>query len=301
MDSLFAPTPGHDLHVGHILMAWYNWLHAKLSGGDFVVIWDRITYEWGHSWLSGYSFDHGRDRIKEQLEWMGMPPDREYDSKDNRDAHEDACRRLGYKMPRLIGLNSYRMHKPVGCVTLREPALHHAMPYCPALTTCYVVDDHLAGVHEYYTGNDFLPERLHYEDIAFRLGIIPPRREYVPTVSRGLSRDKESKSDGAYTLPQLKAAGYEPWQIISTLRECERRSTIAGHAHVVVPYGYLTPRDVRWLPYVGDKEELRGTLVGYRLAAAKGDPRFVDAIDDIAERCKKEVRRDTQRQRELLL
>lgn len=300
MHTLFAPSPGHDLHVGHVWVAWLNWLHAQASGGEFVVLWDWVTYHWGIAWGSGHEYRRGCDRIREQLTWMGMPPDRECCSSEWEGEHEKACAKLGYKVPRLIGLNGYRLHKPVGCVTRTEPSLHHRLPYCPALTTCYVVDDHMAGVHEYYTGDDFLDERLLYEDIAFRLGYIPPRREYVPTVARGMSRDKESKSDGACSIPQLRDAGYEPWQILSTLRECERRSIKAGYAHVVIPYGYLTPERVRWLRYWGDVDDLRRTVDGYQQSADEGDPRFVHAIGDIRARAELEIRRDLQRQRELL-
>jgi hypothetical protein len=298
--TLFAPSPGHDLHIGHVWTAWLNWDHAKRSGGDFIVLWDRNTYDWGAGWHCGYEFGHGVDRIREQLEWLGMPPGRECWSEQWDAEHREACARLGYKWPEPRGIAAWQLHKPVGCETLAEPALHHRMPYAPALTTCYVVDDHLAGVHEYYTGDEFLDERLHYEDIAFRLGIIPPRREYVPTVARGLSKGKESKSDGACTVCQLRDAGYEPWQILSTLRECQRRSALAGHAHVVVPYGYLTPERVRWLRYRGDIEELRGLIHYSEHWAADGDPRFMAATGDIRARCELEIRRDLQRQRELL-
>lgn len=300
MTTLFAPTPNHDIHVGHVWVAWLNWHHARAAGGEFVVLWDDTTYEFGIAWSSGYSFDRGVREVREQLQWLGMAPDRECRSSDNHAAHVEACERLGIRLPQLIGLEPYHLHKPVGVQTPETSALHHRMPYCPGLTVCYVVDDHIAGAQEYYTGDDFLDERLLYEHIAFRLGWVPPRREYVRTITRGASRGKESKTDGAYTIPQLRDAGYEPWQIISTLRECERRSRLAGLAHIVVPYGYLTPERVRWLRYRGDVLAMQQTIAGYELAAAQGDPRFVHSIDDIRQRCELEISRDLQRQRELL-
>lgn len=300
MNTLCAPTPNHDLHIGHAWIAFLNWQHAQLAGGDFVVLWDDLMYEQGVAWMSGYSFEHGCKRVRETLQWMGMPPDREGRSSDNAAAHEAACAKLGYKMPRPMGLQPRRAWPIMGCPTIDNSGPHYSGMYQPAITTCWVVDDHLAGIQTYYTGDDFLSEALHYEDIALRLGYIPPHREYVKSVARGVSQDKESKSDGAYTILQLRDAGYEPWQIISTLQECERRSRLSGHARIVVPYGYLAPQEVKWLPYEGDVTKLRGLIDGYSKAAADGDPRFVHSIGDIRRRCEMEIDRDGDRQRSVL-
>lgn len=294
-----APTPGHDFHVGNLWVVWLNWQHARLSGGEFALIWDDTMYEAGCNWMSSHSIQTGMDRVRQQLDWMGMTPDCEFVSSGNHEAHVEACAKLGYRMPQTMGLLPRRAHPVMGMPTWQQSGPHYApMMYQPGLTTCWVVDDYLSGVTGLYTGAEWLAEALHYEDICLRLGYRPPQREYVPTVARGVS--KESKSDGAFTLPQLRDAGYEPWQIISTLRECERRATLQGLAQVMIPYGYLTPQEVKWLPYEGDVIELQGLITGYGKAAADGDPRFVHSIDDIRARCELEISRDLQRQRSVL-
>ena len=298
MDTLFAPTPNHPLHAGHAWVAFLNWLKADLSGGKFIVLWDDVNARIHCAHLAGFPLQGSIDQAREDLKWLGFAPDAEFLSSDNAPAQRAACEALGYAYPHCRGHIAAAARHPVmggqwGHVAERN-SFHAAAHYDPSLTTCYVADDRACGVAGYFTGRMFLPECLLYEDIWARLGYGPsPWREFVPEVARGVNNPKESKSDGACSLAELRAAGYKPWQIISTLRECDRRSVAAGLASLVIPYGYLTPDKVRWLEYRGDVQDARNAWEG---AVKDNAPQAEDL-----RQCYEEAKRTNRRRQETLL
>ena len=239
-------------------MAFLNWWKADLTGGRFVILWDDTGMRAMAPTVSREVVKSAIQSIREDLDWMGFVPFAEFLSSDNEPTQRAACESLGYPYPHARGNFAWGATSPVmGGQWFRTPCqtFHASANYMPGLQTVYVADDKAMGVTGYFTGLEFLPDCTHYEDIWRRLGYGPsPAREFVPQVARGVNNRKESKSDGACTLGQLREAGYKPWQIISTLRECESRSTRDGLTQVVIPYGYLTPERVKWLEFRGDIE-----------------------------------------------
>lgn len=246
MNTVYSPTPSREIHPGHAWIAWLNWQEARLSGGEFVVLWDDETYRYGQCAMSGFSLEHGIERTREQLAWLGMKPDREHLWSEFTRAGEAAAQSLGYRLPRPHGTEPTHHGMVMGM------AAGYSALYEPGLCCVWVVGEALARIDGYYTGADFVTTCLLYEDICHRLGYRAPRREYVPCVRREAMTAKESKSQGAVSIADLRAAGYEPWQIISTLRECDRVSRAAGLADTVIPTGVLDVPAVCWLEYGGD-------------------------------------------------
>jgi glutamyl-tRNA synthetase len=70
----FAPSPTGYIHIGNARTALFNWLFAKMHGGRFVLRFDDTDI--------ARSKQEYADAILEDLEWLGIHPDRiEYQSR----------------------------------------------------------------------------------------------------------------------------------------------------------------------------------------------------------------------------
>jgi hypothetical protein len=260
VNTCYSPTPNRDPHIGHAWIAFLNWWAARRSGGEFVVLWDDLSYANGQCEQSGYSLETGILRTREQLTWLGMAPDREGYWSDHAEAGREAAARLGYRVPRVVGL-APTMHGT--CQTMPEDPAAYSALYEPALMALWVVGEARERIDGYYTGTDFLGCAALYEDICRRLGLRPPLRSHVPAVRRETLPEKESKSRGAVSIADLREAGFEPWQFISTLRECDLRSRHKHLADTVIPAGLLEADPEGWLTYRGDVEAALSCLTCY--------------------------------------
>ena len=65
----FAPSPTGRLHVGNIRTALHNWMLARQSGGTFLLRIDDTDAE--------RSREEYVDAIRQDLDWLGLTPDRE--------------------------------------------------------------------------------------------------------------------------------------------------------------------------------------------------------------------------------
>lgn len=82
----FAPSPTGRLHVGNIRTALHNFLFAKKRGGTFILRIDDTDRE-----RSTAEFDTA---IRDDLEWMGLKPDRLYRQSERFDFYEREFQRL---------------------------------------------------------------------------------------------------------------------------------------------------------------------------------------------------------------
>ena len=81
----FAPSPTGRIHIGNARTAILNWLFARKSAGEFVLRYDDTDLE-----RSRREFAEG---IAQDLDWLGIKPDRvEYQSKRFDDYHAAAER-----------------------------------------------------------------------------------------------------------------------------------------------------------------------------------------------------------------
>ena len=82
----FAPSPTGRLHVGNIRTALHNYLFAKKHGGTFILRIDDTDRE-----RSTAEFDQA---IRDDLEWMGLKPDRTVRQSERFDLYEREFQRL---------------------------------------------------------------------------------------------------------------------------------------------------------------------------------------------------------------
>jgi glutamyl-tRNA synthetase len=82
----FAPSPTGRLHVGNIRTALHNFLFARKSGGTFILRIDDTDQE-----RSTAEFDQA---IREDLDWLGLNPDRLVRQSERFDLYEREFQRL---------------------------------------------------------------------------------------------------------------------------------------------------------------------------------------------------------------
>lgn len=90
MHTRFAPSPtGEDIHVGNLRIAVINHHLAKSTGGQFIL---RVEDTLNDRLVEGCT-----DNIIQNLEIMGMKPDRIYTQSSRKDLYMAACERLLYR------------------------------------------------------------------------------------------------------------------------------------------------------------------------------------------------------------
>src|SRR3954447_2456648 len=82
----FAPSPTGRLHVGNIRTALHNYLFARRNGGEFILRIDDTDRE-----RSTAEFDQA---IRDDLDWMGLKPDRIVRQSERFDLYEREFQRL---------------------------------------------------------------------------------------------------------------------------------------------------------------------------------------------------------------
>ncbi|MFL6762092.1 MAG: glutamate--tRNA ligase [Sphingomicrobium sp.] len=82
----FAPSPTGRLHVGNIRTALHNFLFARKHGGTFILRIDDTDQE-----RSTAEFDQA---IRDDLDWMGLTPDKLVRQSERFDLYEREFRRL---------------------------------------------------------------------------------------------------------------------------------------------------------------------------------------------------------------
>jgi len=82
----FAPSPTGRLHVGNIRTALHNFLFARKSGGTFLLRIDDTDRE-----RSTAEFDQA---IRDDLDWLGLKPDRIFRQSERFDLYEREFQRL---------------------------------------------------------------------------------------------------------------------------------------------------------------------------------------------------------------
>lgn len=280
-NTSFRPTPYADMHVGHVWNALLNWAGARSTGGEFVFIVDTLCHRWGNAWPSGYSPATGEKRYCEDLEWLGMKPDRVEWSRGKPDDQEhDAWRRERHHwaVERLCGAHPQRIgaliHKngmsfseggfeplvstePVGGASrdteARVKGAHMSMTmpaFSPFVTACCVVDDIDFGIQAWAGGRDLICGWGWTLDAYMKLDALPRKITWHKCFVRGWDSDKIRKSDPAcITVRQLREAGYTAKGILDTLCELQLRSNENFDEAILVPPGVLELDDVTTLEF----------------------------------------------------
>jgi glutamyl-tRNA synthetase len=203
-----APSPTGYLHFGLARTALYNFLLARKARGEFVL---RIE-----------DTDTARNRpeyeedIREQLEWLGLLPDRVYRQSDNAPRHRELLSKLiaegtAYVSPEparedpsrtievirlrnrgetvefedgirgLISFDTTELKDFVIARTIDEPLFHFAV----------VVDDSDEGITHVIRGDDHISNTPRQILIQRALGVETPRYTHLPLI---LMPDKSKMS-----------------------------------------------------------------------------------------------------------
>jgi len=248
------------MHLGNLWNAYLNWRIARGSGGEFVLVLDDLCMELQDLGLAGYPLEVATERYLEDLEWMGLKPDRVERSLSNVARHEWATEKLGYRKPQTDTGERMAQYWSWGCADPCDfgdmPTVDKGVGWLPEgplefwswYMACCIVDDHDFGITAWVAGSD---QRMHQSwciDAYRRLGFSLPMMSYHRNLKRPQDDDKFSKSDmRGVTLRILRESGYEPKGILSTLRECAARSRHDGLECILVPEGILAPEEVRYL------------------------------------------------------
>ena len=257
----FRPTPWRDMHLGNLLNAYANWVIAETSGGEFVLVADDLCMDVQQTWIQGYPAEVMVPRYAEDLEWLGMKPNRIEYSLSNSERHDWANEKLGNRKPQHV----YGFRSPTQIIPgIIEPCqwgdrdeaggegwyVNDTSDFWPWYMTCCVVDDIDFGITTWVAGDD---QRVHWSwcvDTYRRLGYSRPVISYHPLVRRGGDAEKISKSAlRDVSIRAFRERGYEPQAIIDTVRECVYRGWQQGLSMVVIPEGILELDEIATIPY----------------------------------------------------
>ena len=238
------------MHCGHAFMTYKNWETARLTAGDFILIFDDETTNMSRTDRQGFPIEVAGERWMEDMEWLGMRPDRVAFSREFAGERAEAYTKLGVRLPVCIGKNTGIER----WIPIPYPHMGGHPWYSPALVVGRVVDDHCLGVNGFWRGMDLRCEEQLYDYLGHQLGYPQVAQGYLPTVGWEPNKkcSQSTQDVRAVTIRALRKAGYEPWQIISTLLESELRSAAAGLSQVLIPSNCLTLDKVKWLKFVGD-------------------------------------------------
>lgn len=257
MNCSHRPTCYRDMLLGGTYNAYCNWAWARKSSGDFVLVLDDLCAEYQATWQHGETIDVVRPRYEEDLEWLGMKPDRVHTSSHNRAKHLEITARLGIREALMVDGNRLWMAGSTNpydpCNFDNVPADgtvegwidHETTSWNPWYMACCVADDIEFGITGYAAGKDQEWYAAWCLDAYERLGHPAPTIKYHRVLKRQAAHAKISKSIGHEpTIRALRRRGYEPQAILATLRELTTRSRIAGSEEIIIPHGVLTLDEV---------------------------------------------------------
>ncbi len=251
------PTAYKDLMVSGAYNAYLNWAWARKTSGEFVLIMDDLCAEYQVAWQSGQPTDVMLPRYLEDLEWLGMRPDRTHVSSTNHEKHLRAAERL--RIPEAKLTDGMRLWAP-GRKTTYDPTDWDTVPtdgtaegwvdyetdcWNPWYMTCCIADDIEYGITGWIAGKD----QEFYKSWCLwayeTLGHPAPMMRFERVLKRQHATNKVSKSVGGEpTIRALRRRGYQPEAILETLRELTTRSKRDGLECVIIPHGVLTLDEV---------------------------------------------------------
>ena len=246
------------MHCGHAYMAYRNWESARLTGGEFIVIFDDTSHSLARCDRQGYTIGEAAARWSEDLAWLGLKPDRCAYPSEFSEERDRAFAKLGVKLPQCV-----RHHAGIDrWIPPPYPDMSKGGWYSVAVTADRVVSDYCLGVGAFWRGMDLKSEEWFYDYLGTLLGYPQVAQGYLPTVAHAVSakvsQSAQTQDIRDLTVRRLREAGYEPWQIIGTLLECERAQAANGTAQIIIPEEMLLVEPAQWLEYRGEPEYLSG-------------------------------------------
>ncbi|MEM1060181.1 MAG: glutamate--tRNA ligase [Verrucomicrobiota bacterium] len=232
----FAPSPTGLLHIGGARTALFNWLHARHTGGQFVLRVEDTD--------AARNTPEARARIFEGLEWLGLDWDEgplpdggqrgdrgPYNQSERRAIHDAAVEKLlssghayagedgavRFKLP-----NEERTVRDLICgevtfdlTPLADLTIRRA-DGSPTFHLVNVVDDLEMGITEVIRGEDHLSNTPKHLCLIEALGATPPRYAHIPLILN-TNGSKMSKRDQGASVGEYADRGYLPQAVVNYL------------------------------------------------------------------------------------
>ena len=222
----FAPSPTGMLHLGGARTALFNYLFARVAGGELVL---RIE----DTDLARGSDEFERAQL-EDLDWLGLRFDRgPYRQSERGPLYEEAAQRLAeanlaYEAEDEAGRRALYFRLPRRSGTFRD-ALRGEIPFSriedfvirksdgtPAYNFAAVVDDWRMGITHVIRGEEHLPNTARQALLYRALGANEPEFIHLGLIL-GPDGKKLSKRHGAASVAEYRKEGYLPEALVSYL------------------------------------------------------------------------------------
>jgi len=224
MNTRFNPTTNGTGHLGHAYIAILNYHAAKSSGGEFIVRFDD-DQEWWVERLGRAKMAEYAEAWKEDLEWLGIVPDRYTSEAEERGSNEA----LMAAFP-LLEIYETVDTEEVNHSYAQIVGWPHSYPVVSFLTASKVIQDHREGIDLLIRGMDLLTEHCLYGYFCRLLGYPMPQMLYVPRLvyrksanySYYVGEEAEeltdiSKAKGGFKIREYREAGWKPEELVAML------------------------------------------------------------------------------------
>ncbi|MHC4916882.1 MAG: glutamate--tRNA ligase [Planctomycetota bacterium] len=221
----FAPSPTGFLHIGGARTALYNWLHARHTGGKFLLRIEDTDRE-RHS-------EEAVEAIKKGMTWLGLDWDEEIVFQSSRlERYQEVARQLeesgvayrstkgaadkGEALVYKVPVQSARIEfddQVLGKVSFQDEVIEDftimRSSGWPTYNFSCVVDDHDMGITDVIRGLDHVSNTPRQVLVHQGLGWEPPRYAHIPMITNSEGK-KYSKRDGAVAVGDYAERGYLP-------------------------------------------------------------------------------------------
>jgi glutamyl-tRNA synthetase len=221
----FAPSPTGYLHIGGARTALYNWLHARHTGGTFILRIEDTDRERhneaavaaiteGLKWL-GMDWDEGPihqsnclpryQEVAAQLEKLGLAYKTTKGAEDKGEALAFRVAAAQEKVAfddQVLGKVEFEDEVIEDFILMRSTGW-------PTYNFSCVIDDHDMQITDVIRGLDHVSNTPRQLLLYKALGWAPPRFAHIPMITNSEGK-KYSKRDGAVAVGDYADAGYLP-------------------------------------------------------------------------------------------
>jgi len=206
----FNPTSNGTLHLGHIFTLIFNEQFAHQSGGKFYVRFDDTSQAIELEMEKPERVEAIIKNHRNDIEWLGIKVDGWQKQNDLIEEVHGIMR----KCKTFVWINDPYPHDMP--IFIKMGNIWEAYPYCPLSIAERVIMDNMLGITHVIRGDEFLAEYSLYRYYCDVFELPAPKFIYLPRLE-GKS-GSISKTNGGYTLAELRANGYNAEYIIHLLK-----------------------------------------------------------------------------------
>lgn len=223
MKVRFAPSPTGFLHIGGARTALFNWMYARVQGGQFVLRIEDTDRQ--------RSEERFEKEILESMKWLGLEWDELYYQSQRFDIYKEYALKLLEQEKAYRDGDAIILHMPKdreiklydiirGEITFQSSELKDQVLMksdgSPAYSFCCVVDDALMEITHVIRGEDHIsntPKQIIiYEALEFKV----PKYAHLPLIM-GEDGGRMSKRTGAVAVTDYRKDGFLPEALVNYL------------------------------------------------------------------------------------